>query len=137
MPGRIGPEGAMELLDSPLLFVRSLALREGGGLGAKGERQELGASGNAGTMLALSATLPGGLSRIALAVESPTGWILYLQKAAPEGGAFSPAFSGEEGIVYRAELGEGKRELRLTSIAAESLSASSKPWKYRGSPSIR
>ncbi|MHB0896893.1 MAG: hypothetical protein ACYC1A_05005 [Spirochaetales bacterium] len=123
MPGRIGPEGAMELLDSPLLFVRSLALREGRGVSSTGERQELGALSGTGPILALSATLPGGLSRIALAVESPAGWKLYLQKAAPEGGAFSPAFSGDARIVYRAEMGDGKRELRVTSIAENSLSA--------------
>ena len=122
MPGRVDPEGAMELLDSPLLFVRSLALREGRALSSTEGRQEPGASGDKGPMLALGATLPGGLSRIALAVESPAGWKLYLQKAAPEGGAFSPAFSGDARIVYRAEMGDGKRELRVTSIAENFLS---------------
>lgn len=124
MPGRLSPEGTMELLDSPLLFVRSLSLRERQSPGLAEGRQKPDEISDEGPMLALSATFPGGLSRIAIVVESPDGWKLYLQKAAPEGGAFSPVFSGEARIVYRAEMGDGRRELRVTSIAADSLSAS-------------
>ena len=123
MPGRISPEGTMELLDSPLLFVRSLSMRERQSPGLAGGRQMPYKTSNESPMLALSATFPGGLSRIAIAVESPDGWKLYLQKAAPEGGAFAPVFSGDARIVYRAELGDGRRELRMTSIAEDPLSA--------------
>jgi hypothetical protein len=98
-PARILPDnGGMELLRSPLAFVRSLAVGEG--------------------RIVLGAAMPDGLSRIAVldgragAANSPNPQ-LHLQKAAPPGGAAQPAPSGGSSIIYRAERGGGLRELRL------------------------
>lgn len=127
MPARLSPQGRMELLDSPLFFIRSLSLwrsrgREDSGLGLPSAG--LSPTGVREPGLAFCATLPDGLSRIAIAMETEAGWKLYLQKNTPEGGAFAPVFSGASRLVYRSELGEGKRELRETSIDAENLASS-------------
>lgn len=114
-PARILPNGGgMEVLRSPLAFVRSLAL--GGG------------------RIVLGAATPDGLSRIAIldtrpgpsASPGPAGDReppLFLQKAAPAGGAGQPAPSDQSSIIYRAELGDGLRELRIVSADQAALAA--------------
>lgn len=114
-PARILPNGGgMEVLRSPLAFVRSLAL--GGG------------------RIVLGAATPDGLSRIAIlgtrpgpsASPGPAGAReppLFLQKAAPAGGAGQPAPSSDSSIIYRAELGGGLRELRIISADQAALAA--------------
>jgi hypothetical protein len=110
-PARVLPNGGgMEVLRSPLAFARSLAL--GGG------------------RLVLGAAMPDGLSRIAILERGAAGDAasgrearLFLQKSAPAGGAAQPAPSGESAIIYRAELADGLRELRLASADREALAA--------------
>lgn len=110
-PARISPEGSMEVLESPLLFVRSLALKaDSAGENQPGEPP-----------LVLSATLSGSPSRIALLAEEDGIWKLYLQKSAPPGGAAFPVFSGEAVIVYRSELADGRQELVTTTIDRSAL----------------
>ncbi len=110
-PARILPNGGgMEVLRSPPAFARSLALGEG--------------------RIVLGAAMPDGLSRIAI-LESGAGTgaagdgkpLLYLQKAAPFGGAGQPAPSGQSSIVYRAETGDGLRELRILPAGQAALAA--------------
>jgi len=108
MPARVSPEGGMEILASPLIFIRSLSL-EGGSAPASAEARV--------RIIALSFTLPGDLSRIALLEEMADGWSLRLQSRAPEGGAGSPVLAGRTKLVYRAELGEGRQELRAVQVA--------------------
>lgn len=101
-PARILPNGGgMELLRSPLAFVRSLAVGEG--------------------RLIIGAAMPDGLSRIAILDSRESR--LYLQKAAPPGGAAQPAPGGESSIIYRAELGGGLRELRIAPADQAALAA--------------
>ncbi|MCE1196098.1 hypothetical protein LWX53_06330, partial [bacterium] len=116
-PARIPPNGGgMELLRSPLSFARSLAL--------------------SGGRIVLGAAAPDGLSRIAILESRPNPGVgagtgaaddrkprLYLQKAAPSGGAGQPAPCGESSIVYRAEMGDGLRELRLAPADGAALAA--------------
>jgi hypothetical protein len=114
-PARVLPNGGgMEVLRSPLAFVRSLAL--GGG------------------RLVLGAALPDGLSRIAIldigaAGDAASGTTsgrevrLFLQKAAYPGGAALPAPSSDSSIIYRAELSDGLRELRLAPADPAALTA--------------
>ncbi len=124
MPARLSAEGAMEILDSPLLFVRSLALAGS---------PPPGQSDGFGQLIAMSATSEGGLSRIAVLAETTEGWKLYLQKTAPEGGAFSPVFSGRKRLIYKAALGDGEQELRVAKFDESTIASYAGPldvaWK--------
>lgn len=124
MPARLSADGAMEILDSPLLFVRSLALAGS---------PPPGQSDGFGQLIAMSAASAGGLSRIAVLVETAEGWKLYLQKAAPEGGAFSPVFAGRKRLIYKAALGDGEQELRVARFDESTIASYAGPsdvaWK--------
>ncbi len=124
MPARQSADGAMEILDSPLLFVRSLALAGS---------PSLGQSDGFGQLIAMSAASEGGLSRIAVLAETAEGWKLYLQKTAPEGGAFSPVFAGRKRLIYKAALGDGEQELRVARFDESTIASYAGPsdvaWK--------
>ena len=112
MPARVDRGGSVEVLDSPLVFVRSISPRwrrdkEAGGL-----------------RIALSAVLPGGVSKLAVLREESGGWKLYLQKEAPEGGVHRPVPFASEGYLYLAYRGEGVRELRMARADEAALSSS-------------
>ena len=111
VPTRVDGEGRVEVLDSPLVFVRSISpqWRRDGGAG--------------GLRIALSAVLPGGLSKLAILREEPDGWRLYLQKEAPEGGVHRPIPFASEGYLYLAYRGEGVRELRMAQVDETALSS--------------
>ena len=111
MPARVDGDGSVEVLDSPLVFVRSISPRwrrdtEAGGL-----------------RIALSAVLPGGISKLAVLREESGGWKLYLQKEAPEGGVHRPVPFASESYLYLAYRGEGVRELRMAQADEEALSS--------------
>ena len=113
MPARTAPDGSMEVLESPLLFIRSLSIGRGNSF--SGDQR-------AGLVIALSATLPGELSKMAILEEKDEGWRLFLQKSAPEGGAFAPVFVTGANVVYKAQLGEGAQELRIADVDESTLS---------------
>jgi len=112
LPARKTDEGRIEILDSPLLFIRSLSPKWRRSL----EHGDL--------KIALSAILPGGISRLAILEERADGWSLFLQKAAPEGGVHNPVLTQRGNVIYMADLGGGRQELRMTSVDPESISTS-------------
>jgi len=103
---RVSPDGVMEILDSPLAFIRSISLWPQAASGS-GEED--------GIRIVMSAALPGSLSRIAILEAGIGGWRLYVQKAAPSGGASTPVLSGKTRIIYKAGLADGRQELRTAN----------------------
>jgi hypothetical protein len=124
MPARLSADGAMEILESPLLFVRSLNLADS---------LPAGQSDGFGQLIAMSEASAGGLSRIAVLAETAEGWKLYLQKTAPDGGVSSPVFAGRKRLIYKAALGEGEQELRVARFDESTIGSYAGPsdvaWK--------
>ncbi|HWP67848.1 MAG TPA: hypothetical protein VN437_01015, partial [Rectinemataceae bacterium] len=112
LPARMAGDGNIEVLDSPLLFLRSLLPQWRRG------------TDEGGLKIALSATLSGGISRLVILEERADGWKLYLQKEAPEGGVHLPILVQKGKVIYRANLGEGRQELRIAPVDSQRLSAS-------------
>ena len=111
---RVSPNGVMEILDGPLAFIRSMSLW-----------QELAGGSNeaSGIRIAMSAALPGGLSRIAILEAGTAGWKLHVQKLAPAGGASSPVSAGRTRIIYKAGLADGRQELRIADADDDRLAS--------------
>ncbi len=119
---RVSPDGGMELLDSPLGFIRSLSVWS---------QPSCGGEGAEGLRIVMSAAQPGGLSRIAIldaggariggARIGGETWKLHVQKQAPEGGASRPVLAGTTRVIYRAGLADGRQELRVADSGEERL----------------
>ena len=112
MPARRADDGSTEVLDSPLLFVGSLSPQW------RHNPEE------SGIRIALSAILPGGISKLALLEEKSDVWRLYLQEEAPEGGVHKPVPVLLGNVIYNAYGGEGRKELRIAAVDAGTLSSS-------------
>jgi hypothetical protein len=115
---RVSPDGDMDILDSPLAFIRSMSLWP---------QPSIGSNEAGGIRIVMSAAQPGGLTRIVIldgtGGAGNEGWKLQVQKLAPAGGASKPVLAGRTRIIYRAGLADGRQELRAADADDDRLAS--------------